>query len=476
MNRSEKKYYNFHSAYGYVCLNYNDRYPALDITTLKSALEQWISTRNNKSKIDYMAMSTILSGNNKHSHVFFKLEETAHSRKKPVIMINNITYNLDFTNVTEHPEFDGSFINIIKYLQRQATNHNEQAKFEEDGKKPNTKGRTSGNEIMKALEIPTLKEASAFLQDSSPTWWLNNSKKFKDAWREKHANDKPERIKIKLYPWDENNPLVKNARAWLKIVKSGKVKRTKLLVLLGETRIGKSEFINDLLKDIKVQEFRGRVMFDGKDSLSKYEVRLFDDANLADMDWFEFKAIVSTNGEKITMNVKYDHADVITLPTIVVLNTENWNLIKDIAKERGDAKWLEENTTVLFSKDKLYKQPERRKKTIEQLKEKYGDLDPDILSMYSQADEDEIISEENEVNMDEFTDDADITIPEDIINTPVPTELLMTSEENREKKKSLILSLLKENNKAIVPPKEPDVELTQQARELANRWLGGNFN
>ncbi|GAB1222533.1 hypothetical protein ENUP19_0114G0012 [Entamoeba nuttalli] len=439
------KYYDFHSTYGFVTLNYNETHPPLTLQQIKESLQNWTSTRNVNSKIEYIAASSVLSGNNKHSHVFFKLEETAHSRKKPLIIVNNNTYNLDFTPVTEHPEFDGSFINIIKYLQRQATKHNEQAKFEEDGKKPSTKGRIGGNEIMKALDIPTLKEASAFLQDSSPMWWLNNGKKFKDAWREKHANDKPERIKIKLYPWDENNPLVKNARAWLKIVKSGKVKRTKLLVLLGETRIGKSEFINDLLKDTKVQEFRGRVMFDGKDSLSKYEVRLFDDANLAAMDWFEFKAIVSTNGEKITMNVKYDHADVISLPTIVVLNTENWKLIKDIAKERGDAKWLEENTTVLFSKNKLFKQPEKRKKTIEELKELYGDLEPDILSMYSQADEDEIFEEEEYLNSSDSIEEA-----RNMLEKEPPT-------------------LFNQRQKVTkITEEEPN--------ELASRWSGGNFN
>ncbi|GAB1223942.1 hypothetical protein ENUP19_0166G0038 [Entamoeba nuttalli] len=475
MNRSEKKYYNFHSAYGYVCLNYNDRYPALDINTLKGALEQWTSTRNNKSKIDYMAMSRTEEGDNRHAHVFFKLEEPVKINKKPFINVNGIEYKLTFTPVTEHPSFDGSFINIIKYLKKQGTKHEVKSLFEEWGNKPAARGRLSTEEIHKALRLPTLKEAEAYLGDKNMLSYLNVRSKFKELYRERHANDRNERIKIKLLPWDEENALIKNARAWLRIVKNGKIKRTKMLVLLGETRIGKSEFVIDLLKDTKVQEFRGKVMFDGKDNNANYEVRLFDDANIAALDWFEFKSIVSTNGEVVTMNVKYDHADVTSLPTIVVLNTKNWDILKRIAKEKGDLDWLEQNSTILFSKTKLFKEPPKQTLTIEQLKEKYGDYEPDILKMLDNENE-EMILEENEVNMDEFTDDADVTIPEDIVNTPVPTELLMTSEENSEKRKSLMLSMLKDNNKPLLPPKEPDVELTQQARELANRWSGGNFN
>ncbi|EDR25478.1 hypothetical protein EDI_274930 [Entamoeba dispar SAW760] len=487
---SKGKYYEFNSSYGFATINYDQNHKILTLNEIKNALQTWTSTKTKPSKIEYLAVSTVTKGDNKHAHVFFKLDETAHSRKRPLINVNNTTYSVFFTAVTEHPEFDGSFMNIIRYLERQAKKHGEEAKFEEFGKRPNTKGRIGGNEIMKALNIPTLKEASAYLQDSSPMWWLNNGKKFRDAWREKHANDKTERIKIKLFPWDENNSLVKNARAWLKIVKSGKVKRTKLLVLLGETRIGKSEFINDLLKDTKVQEFRGRVMFDGKDSLAKYEVRLFDDANLAAMDWFEFKAIVSTNGEKITMNVKYDHADVISLPTIVVLNTENWNLMKEIAKERGDAKWLEENATVLFSKDKLYKQPERRKKSIEELKQIYGDLDPDILSMYSQADDEEVDNEEEYLNSSDSIEEARLLLEqEQPVIDEEPTKRIAVDDHEIYKKffdvsKNIISQQGK--NKYITTQSGKKIKIASRdnseeeeseddPEELASRWTGGNF-
>ncbi|GAT97925.1 hypothetical protein CL6EHI_062310 [Entamoeba histolytica] len=127
-------------------------------------------------------------------------------------------------------------------------------------------------------------------------------------------------------------------------------------------------------------------MFDGHDEYKNYDIRLFDDANLKEVEWFEFKALISTRGETITMNIKYDHINVTSLPTIIVMNTKNWDLMKKIAKEHNDLDWLEKNTAVLYSKEPLFERPKEIRRTIEELKKQYGDLDPAILEMFDEED------------------------------------------------------------------------------------------
>lgn len=473
-NRNER-YYNFNSMHGFVTINYGGGRPKLSIAAIKEGIQNWCSTRNTKAKVNYIAMSTTNENGTNHSHVFFQLEESMKIHKKPMIRVNGIDYNLYFTPVTEHAAYDGSFARIIKYLKNQSAKHNTEAKFEEMGKFDADKGKVGNNVIEKALRIPDLNEAMSYLRGISATWYLNNVKKFKDIWREQNGNKQTNRISIKLSPWKEDNTLVKNARAWLQGVKLSKQKRIKTLVILGETRIGKTEFINDLLKDMRVDEFRGHFMFDGHNENKTYDIRLFDDANLRDIHWFEFKALLSTRGEQITVNIKYDHATVTSIPTILIMNTNNWDILKNIAKENSDADWLEKNTIVLFSKEPLFEKPQETKKTIEQLKELYGDLDPSILQMFNEDDEEQMM-EEDLVERSDFDEELDTTISDDLLNMPVPPPLLQPpieynndELERREKRKNKILGILSQD-KSPLPPRDPDVELTREAQELASRW------
>ncbi|GAB1223325.1 hypothetical protein ENUP19_0142G0005 [Entamoeba nuttalli] len=68
------------------------------------------------------------------------------------------------------------------------------------------------------------------------------------------------------------------------------------------------------------------------------------------------------------------------------MNTKNWDLMKKIAKEHDDLEWLEKNTAVLYSKEPLYERPKEIRRTIEELKKQYGDLDPAILEMFDEED------------------------------------------------------------------------------------------
>ncbi|GAB1218892.1 hypothetical protein ENUP19_0008G0016 [Entamoeba nuttalli] len=463
--------------HGFANINFKENTPTPSLKVIKTALEQWCSTKSKRALIKYIAIGKTTKGPNKHAHVFFELEDMAHIRKKPFTQINNEQHFIHFEKVTENKHYDGSFRALIEYLKKQNEKHPDNgAVFEEEGKLMNNRGRLGDIDIGKALKMTDLEEAHAYLKNVSLKGYMNNVQKFDSIWSQEHNKDNYQRVKIKLQPWKEDNPVVKNSRVWLNSALSGRTKRIKTLVIVSDTRMGKTEFVNDLLKDLKVDEFRGRFMMDGHNENLKYDIRLFDDANLNDIIWPEFKSLISTRGEQITINVKYSHARVTSIPTVLVLNPGSWKALQRTAKEYEDFDWLEKNTVVLQTKEKLFIEPPPKTELLED-KKKYDGLDPKLVEMLVENDVEEDISLDD---MGDDTidglDDAVDQLEQQSMPPPIVLEEPMLVEENREKRSSLILSLLKDNNTPLLPPKEPDVELTQQARELANRWSGGNFN
>lgn len=400
MSQPQQKYYEFKSMHGYVTINLKDNSKVPSKEIVKNVIEQWCSTRNKEAQIKYMAMSKTTHGPNKHIHAFFELDGVTHVRKRPFVQINNEQHFMKFEKVTENKNYDGSFRPIIEYLKRQGERHPESgAIFEEIGKLEKNRGRLGDVDIGKALKMPDLEEAHAYLKNISLKGYMNNVAKFDTMWAQEHSGDNSNRIKIKLQPWKEDNPVVKNSRIWLSSALSGRTKRVKTLVIVSDTKMGKTEFVNDLLKNLKVDEFRGRFMMDGHNESLKYDIRLFDDANLNDIIWPEFKSLISTRGEQITINVKYSHARVTSIPTILVLNPGSWKALQQTAKEYEDFDWLEKNSVVLFTKEKLFKEPPP-KPQIEQDKSKYAGLDPKLVEMLL---ENEV---EEDVELDDIGDDT----------------------------------------------------------------------
>lgn len=270
MQQNEKRYYEFKSMHGYITMNLRDKGPIPTKEAIKNVLEQWCSTRNKKAQIKYLAMSKTTKGENKHIHAFFELDEVAHIRKRPFVQLNDEQYFIKFEKVTENKRYDGSFRPILEYLKKQNERHPESgAVFEEIGKLERNRGRLGDIDIGKALKMPDLEEAHAYLKGISLKGYMNNVAKFDTMWNQEHDRDNTHRIRIKLQPWKEDNTLVKNSRIWLDTVLNGNKKRIKTLVLVSDTRMGKTEFVNDLLKDLKVDEFRGRFMLDGHNETVK---------------------------------------------------------------------------------------------------------------------------------------------------------------------------------------------------------------
>ncbi|EMD49486.1 Hypothetical protein EHI5A_269660 [Entamoeba histolytica KU27] len=244
-----------------------------------------------------------------------------------------------------------------------------------------------------------LEEGHAYLKSVSVKGYMNNIAKFDSIWMQEHDRDRNNRIRIKLQPWKEDNALVKNSRIWLDSVIKGNKKRVRTLVLVSDTKMGKTEFVNDMLRDLKVDEFRGHFMLDGHNENVRYDIRLFDDANLNDITWPEFKSLISTRGEQITINIKYSHVKVTSIPTILVLNPGSWKALQERAKEFEDFDWLEKNTVVLQTNEKLYIEPPPKEEAVRD-KNKYDGLDPKLVEMLL---ENEV---EEDVNLDDMGDDT----------------------------------------------------------------------
>ncbi|EDR21823.1 hypothetical protein EDI_327880 [Entamoeba dispar SAW760] len=484
--------------HGYVTINLKENEKLPPETTIKKAIEQWCSTKNKEAKINYAIMSTTTKGPNKHIHMFFQLEDTAHTRKKPFIQLNDERHFIKFTPITENKHYDGSFKNIIEYIKNQNKKHpEEEAIIKEFGKMNMDRGRLGDKDIGKALKMTDLEEAHAFLKSISLKGYMNNVAKFDTMWNQEHDRDNTHRIHIKLQPWKEDNSLVKNSRIWLDTALNGNKKRIKTLVLVSDTRMGKTEFVNDLLKNLKVDEFRGRFMMDGHNETIKYDIRLFDDANLNDITWPEFKSLISTRGEQITINIKYSHARVISVPTILVLNPGSWKSLQNTAKEFEDFDWLEKNTVVLFTKEKLYVEPPPKAELIQD-KKKYEGLDPKLVEMLLEDAAEQISEEEfsddtvdsldsivDQMEQESLPPPLQLDIPEEV----VPTK--RTAEDDHEIQKrffDLTKNVITEEGddryitvqsgkKIRIADKDSTEEESEDDPDaLVNNWNTGNFN
>ncbi|EMH72612.1 hypothetical protein EHI8A_185600 [Entamoeba histolytica HM-1:IMSS-B] len=252
-------------------------------------------------------------------------------------------------------------------------------------------------------------------------------KKFCEMYDKQHSRERKHRINIKLNPWKETNPVVQGARAWIHTLETTDIKRPPALVIVSETKLGKTEFINDLLKEKQVDEFRGRIMIDGHDENREYDFRLFDDANLSSIDWEDFKAMISTRGEKVRVNVKYGHLDVITVPTIIVLNPGSFKELQTMAGNKGDRDWLDKNTVVLSTKEKLYiENNNNNDDRIAMLQELYGELPPNLINAIAANDR-----LQEELPPIDTMDDIDDNYIDEILNdmemTDVPEQLPPTN-------------------------------------------------
>ncbi|EDR24579.1 hypothetical protein EDI_082040 [Entamoeba dispar SAW760] len=500
MSQTRGRYYEFRSMHGFANINFKENTPTPSLKTLKEALQQWCSTKSKRALIKYIAIGKTTKGPNRHAHIFFELEEMAHTRKKPFIQINNEQHFIFFEKVTENANYDGSFKAIIEYLKRQAKKHPESgAVFEEDGKMNNNRGRLGDIDIGKALKMTDLEEAHAYLKNISLKGYMNNVQKFDSMWAQEHSRDNYQRIKIKLQPWKEDNPVVKNSRIWLNSALSGKTKRVKTLVIVSETKMGKTEFVNDLLKDLKVDEFRGRFMMDGHNESLKYDIRIFDDANLNDIIWPEFKSLISTRGEQITVNVKYSHARVTSLPTILVLNPGSWKALQQTAKEYEDFDWLEKNSVVLQTKEKLFKEPPPNPELMQD-KSKYEGLDPKLVEMLleNEVEEDLILDDMGDDTIDEL-DGAVEQLEQESLPPPLQLEQPIIDEEptkriavddheiykkffdvskniiSQQGKNKYITTQSGKKIKIASRDNSEEEESEDDPEELASRWTGGNF-
>ncbi|EDR28241.1 hypothetical protein EDI_054690 [Entamoeba dispar SAW760] len=328
---------------------------------------------------------------------------------------------------------------------------------------------------------------------------MNIGQKFDSLWAQEHSRDNYNRIKIKLQPWKEDNPVVKNSRIWLNSALSGRTKRIKTLVIVSDTKMGKTEFVNDLLKDLKVDEFRGRFMMDGHNESLKYDIRLFDDANLNDIIWPEFKSLISTRGEQITINVKYSHARVTSIPTILVLNPGSWKAPQQTAKEYEDFDWLEKNSVVLFTKEKLFKEPPP-KPQVEQNKNKYDGLDPKLVEMLleNEVEEDIELDDMGDDTVDDL-DDAVYQLEQESLPPPIvldqpiieetPSKRVVTDDHEMQKRFfDLTKNVITEegNNKYITVQSGKKIRIADEDSSeveeseddpdaLVNNWNTGNF-
>lgn len=470
-----QNYYHFKSIAGFAYMNFENLSKPPTLTTMKTAIQNWCSTKTNKAIINYIAYGKTTDGRNKHGHIFFTLKEPADVMRKPFVKINNVDMKINFEPFTKMDAFDGSYTSIIEYIKNQGKHHNTTATFEEEGSLKSAKGHKVGDtNIEKALKMKSKAEAVAYLRNISSNWIMNNEKKFSEMYDKQHSRDKGHRINIKLSPWKETNPVVQGARAWLHTLETIDIKRPPALVIVSDTKLGKTEFINDLLKDKQVDEFRGRIMVDGHDESREYDYRLFDDANLTSIEWEDFKAIISTRGEKARVNVKYGHLDVITVPTIIVLNPGSYKDLQTIAGNKGDRDWLDKNTVVLTTKEKLYIEQETNNDRVKMLQEMYGELPPNLITAIANNDN----LQEELPPLDDL-EDIDADYVDEILRDTQPMETIQ--EEVKEVKHDVFDIPLKRKQPLLnsqdttyidemSDDEEDEDELRREAKKLAGRW------
>ena len=349
------KYIHVNGKAMYFTINYKDR-PKPNLESIKAMINKF----TNNKPIKYIISGSEQDDKNEHVHVFVYFDETINVHRTPIMTnMEGRDYFIHYTPITKTEQYNGGYERIVEYI-RKHQQHG--GTIEEEGdfeRLPTTK--MNQNVINEQLANPDFKEACETLKAININWWFNNKKHFRTEWIERHPDNHRRKTGIKLQAWDETNPVVKGLRTYIKLANDNKVERIPCLVIVSPTRLGKTELVTDLLKNYEVDEFRGRLMFDGRDDLHDFDFRLFDDTNLNDIAWDDMKALISTRNATITVNVKYDTKSIKSIPTIILLNPGRYNEFHKNIVIKGDGQWWNKNAIVLTTTKKLWIQPKNKK-------------------------------------------------------------------------------------------------------------------
>lgn len=409
----QPKYIHVNGKAMYFTINYQDR-PRPTLNQVKDMLNKF----TNNKPIQYVVMGSEQDDKNKHVHVFVYFENAVNIHKTPIMTnLDNVDYFIHFTPITKTEQYNGGYKRIVDYIKKHQQNGGtveEEGDFED---LPSTK--LNQGVINEQLANPDFKEACETLKAININWWFNNKKHFRTEWIERHPNNTRRKTQIKLSAWDETNPVVKGLRTYIKLATENTKERIPCLVIVSPTRLGKTELVTDALKNYEVDEFRGRLMFDGRDDLHDFDFRVFDDTNLNDIAWDDMKALISTRNTSIIVNVKYDTKTIKSIPTIILLNPGRYNEFHRNIIAKGDGQWWQKNSIVLSTTKQLWKSGKNRKfakkskleSELDVLKSLGANISDDL---YERAKEMEI-----ESTMGVIEDDIEIAEP-DLIQEPVP--------------------------------------------------------
>ncbi|EKE42897.1 hypothetical protein ENU1_005720 [Entamoeba nuttalli P19] len=284
-----------------------------------------------------------------HSHVYVQLNNNFQFNKKPETKIHGKKMHINFSYISRICDMDGSYQNIRNYLKKHE-------KYEEEGMFSESVKITWDQAIKEALECPDYSEATRILQGSSYGRWLTSCSTFQKKWNQEHFEEIVEsrKIHIHLNPWKEEMIEVKEIRMWIKKALERKEKRVPILFVVGKTKTGKTEFIRDALRGVKIEDHRGEIMFDTVDQFKNYDIRLYDDCNFKTFSWDIFKALCSTRGESIKINIKYSSVILESIPTIIVFNEGQYNSFLKRCNEEGDSMWIQHNSMTVMIDKKIY--------------------------------------------------------------------------------------------------------------------------
>ncbi|EDR29606.1 hypothetical protein EDI_319930 [Entamoeba dispar SAW760] len=345
-----------------------------------------------------------------HSHVYVQLDGIFQFNKKPETKIHGKKLHINFSYISRLCDMDGSYQNIRNYLKKHE-------KYEEEGIFSESIRISWDQAIKEALECPDYLEATRILQGSSYGRWLTSCSTFQKKWNQEHFEEIVEsrKIYIRLNPWKEEMIEVKEIRTWIKKALERKEKRVPILFIVGKTKTGKTEFIRDALKGVKIEDHRGEIMFDTVDQFKNYDIRLYDDCNFKTFSWDIFKALCSTRGESIKINIKYSSIILESIPTIIIFNEGQYTSFLNRCNEEGDSTWIQHNSKTIMINNKIYMS--QNEMNTHQITNPCDDSKSSPYENHSnKRDEDEIINE-NKITKEsviEYLTKNNISIPDEL--------------------------------------------------------------
>lgn len=248
--------------------------------------------------------------------------------------------------------------------------------------KPEDFKRNYKEDLTKAAEMDSYTDALTYMRKFHADKAITNgfTKNFRQMWESNHPTPPRPLIDEELKaPWLEDDITVKRIKGLLyKALQLNQNDRPRLVVIVGPSQYGKTEFIREYLtkRDIPYFYQKGDFTLNHFDETINYKLYIFEDINFLKprTNFREMKSLVNDriDIDTATFDVKFGDKQIPVKPTFVVLNNNTAKaFLKGLYNSESYDYW-NKNIIYLEVKHYLYDKEEADRKLKEYNRKRFG--------------------------------------------------------------------------------------------------------